>query len=386
MKAEFYYNKRKYACGIFKSQTSNELRIRNDKGEVLAIEQGKKIGFQGKRRESSKQVDVSQPYLYNLIKSAVNALEIAEKDQLLIEKNRIIDGKDEQINILTQQVDILNNSHILSVEQEQKLCQLQGAMNEQSDVNEVQKQRIAQLENKLSQLPQIPLEKIEKKVKTKLSHLVWNSLHPSSQRELCDAYRTYLLIKSEKFTAQIADYSGAGHPLGIIAEREIVTPFFKSLYQFLSTNNKVNVSTSITCEIGGVILRLRGKHTLGDLPALLSSQWETFIDNILEQESILIEENSYRTAFCSNKVSQTDRQLIKQFLQQWQHPLSKWLDEGQLAASKIDQIRKLRNIADHPDSMYLWQFRQLWLLVVGSKTKLGVLQEIYKRGNGEPVP
>ncbi len=49
MKTEFYYNKRKYACCIVKTNSLTELRIRNEEGEVLAVEQGKKIGLQGKK-------------------------------------------------------------------------------------------------------------------------------------------------------------------------------------------------------------------------------------------------------------------------------------------------------------------------------------------------
>lgn len=45
MKAEFYYNKRKYTCSIAKTESLQELRIRNEEGEVIAIEQGKKLVF-----------------------------------------------------------------------------------------------------------------------------------------------------------------------------------------------------------------------------------------------------------------------------------------------------------------------------------------------------
>lgn len=48
-----------------------------------------------------------------------------------------------------------------------------------------------------------------------------------------------------------------------------------------------------------------------------------------------------------------------------------------VAASRIDQIRKFRNIADHPGTMYLWQFDMSWSLLIGSKNQQGVLQEIY---------
>ncbi len=393
MRAEFYYNKRKFLCGLFTTELSKELRIRNDRGEVLAIEQGKKFGLQGKRRESSREVDASQPYLYNLIKAAVSALEIADKNQLLIEKDRIIDGKDEQINNLNQQLNILNTTHILTVEQEQKLCQLQDVMQERIAIIEAQNQRIAQLENELRASPVLPLESIEKKVKTKLGESVWSYLHPSSRRDLCSAYKNYLLIKSEKFTAQVADYSEAGRSLGIVAEREIVAPFFADLYHFVSGENKpATLLASVPCEgdkgrsnysahqlsFGSIPLKSKGEYTLGDLPALLSTQWETFIKNALDQEDCLPEDKLYRTVFMGNQVSQTDRQLIQQFYQEWQHPLSRWLAKGQASASAIDKIRQLRNRASHAEPiLYLWQFKELWSLVVGGKKTRGVLQEIY---------
>lgn len=382
MKAEFYYNKCRYTCSIYKFNSVSELRIKNDREEVLAIEQGKRIGLQGKRRESSREVDVSQPHFYNLIKAAVNALEIAEKNQLLLEKDKVIEVKDEQISILNQQLNILNQTHI-PFEQEQEFGQLQDAMKKQVAVIEEQKQLIAKLEDELTHLPQtLPLEEIEKKVRARLGESVWQFLHPSSRKELCHAYRNYQLIKSEEFTGQVADYSVAGLGLGVVAEREIVTPFFKELYNFLhNNNNQSNREASITFEVGGIVVRLNGKYTLGDLPPLISIQWETFIENILEQKGLSSKNELYRTAFGGTYVSQTDRQIIKRFLQQWQHPLSKWLENEQLAASTVDQIRKLRNLVAHSEPMYLWQFKMLWSLLIGRKTSRGVLQEIYGSSN-----
>ena len=145
--------------------------------------------------------------------------------------------------------------------------------------------------------------------------------------------------------------------------------------------NKVNISANTTFEIGGITLRSKRKYTLEDLPALISVEWNTYIDSILEQVNIVPESNLFRTVFCCDNVSQTERQLIQQFLQQWQNPLSKWLSQGQLAASMIDQIRKLRNRAPHPEPMYLWQFNILRSLIVGNKNQKGVLQEIYGSSN-----
>ena len=79
LKAEFYYNQRRYTCGIFSGESSPELRIRNSEGQVLAVEQDKKTGFLGTKREDAREVDISKPHLYNLIKQALSALEIVEK-------------------------------------------------------------------------------------------------------------------------------------------------------------------------------------------------------------------------------------------------------------------------------------------------------------------
>ena len=78
LKAEFDYKQRRYTCGFFKTGTLPELRIKNSEGTVLAIESGKNIGLLGNKRETATQVDLSQPYFYNLIQAALSALEIAK--------------------------------------------------------------------------------------------------------------------------------------------------------------------------------------------------------------------------------------------------------------------------------------------------------------------
>ena len=71
-RAEFYHNKRRYTCTL--SESSNELRIRNSEGKVLAIQKGQRIGLLGVKREDAKEVDVTQPHYYQLIKAATRAL------------------------------------------------------------------------------------------------------------------------------------------------------------------------------------------------------------------------------------------------------------------------------------------------------------------------
>lgn len=69
-KAVFSHNGRPYVC----SKTIKELRIRNDRGQVLAVSKGDRTGLLGKSRDESKQVDVRQPHYFQLIKMALRAI------------------------------------------------------------------------------------------------------------------------------------------------------------------------------------------------------------------------------------------------------------------------------------------------------------------------
>ncbi len=80
-KAEFYYNERRYSCGLFTNGSKRELRIRNAQGKVLAIAPGQTTGLLGMNREESEEIDISQPGYYKLIQAALQALEITEKDR-----------------------------------------------------------------------------------------------------------------------------------------------------------------------------------------------------------------------------------------------------------------------------------------------------------------
>ncbi len=71
-KAQFSYQGRVYACVLQKSP--GELRIRNQQGKVLAISKGDRFGLLGTKRDNAKQVDVTQPHYYKLIKAALVAL------------------------------------------------------------------------------------------------------------------------------------------------------------------------------------------------------------------------------------------------------------------------------------------------------------------------
>ena len=70
-KAVFTHNSRIYIC----SKSSKELRIRNDRGNVLAVGKGDRTGLIGKSREEAKRVDVTKAPYFQLIKAALRAIE-----------------------------------------------------------------------------------------------------------------------------------------------------------------------------------------------------------------------------------------------------------------------------------------------------------------------
>jgi single-stranded-DNA-specific exonuclease len=74
VKAEFYYNQRRYICGIFASSSTAELRIKNDQGQILAIAQGDSTGFLGTKRENAQQVDITRSHFHQLVIAAYTAL------------------------------------------------------------------------------------------------------------------------------------------------------------------------------------------------------------------------------------------------------------------------------------------------------------------------
>ena len=71
-KAVFTQNGRIYVC----SKTTKELRIRNDRGDVLAVSQGSRTGLLGKSRDEAKEVDVTKAPYFQLIKAALKAIEL----------------------------------------------------------------------------------------------------------------------------------------------------------------------------------------------------------------------------------------------------------------------------------------------------------------------
>jgi single-stranded-DNA-specific exonuclease len=75
-RTDFIHVDRNYTCKLLQFATSKELRIRNDQGKVLTIQQGQRQGILMKSPTEMIEVDVSQPPYFTLIKAAMTALGI----------------------------------------------------------------------------------------------------------------------------------------------------------------------------------------------------------------------------------------------------------------------------------------------------------------------
>lgn len=131
MKAEFYYDRYRYTCSLVQMNFTQELKIKNHQGFVLAVKQGAKMGILGKTRQSAKKVDVSKSHFYNVIKAAMNALELEASNELILEKNRTIYEAEEKIQEQDREIRVLNEQlRILTERVEQLSAEKQQLDNE----------------------------------------------------------------------------------------------------------------------------------------------------------------------------------------------------------------------------------------------------------------
>jgi single-stranded-DNA-specific exonuclease len=66
---------RQYTCGIYNNGSTQELRVKNADGKVLAMALDSKSGLLGTNRENAKEVDISQPPYSTIIETAFQALD-----------------------------------------------------------------------------------------------------------------------------------------------------------------------------------------------------------------------------------------------------------------------------------------------------------------------
>jgi single-stranded-DNA-specific exonuclease len=329
-RVEFYYDTFPYLCSISQVGESKELRIRNPEGQVLAIQPQQKRGLLGTSREDAQEVDISQPYYFNLIQAALTALELIEQGQRIQEKEWLIAEKDQKIAQLNEQ--------------------LSEQLNQQGrSPNPPSEEPIA-----TDASPETPPESktpAPSPPRKILDSSPWLCLSAQSQKDLIAACKLATATES-------ADYAAAAALLCNAVERDTVQALFKKLYQFLKDQG--------ISELGGIPIKARKKYTLEVLPPLLSTEWRSLhLDKLAQPE---LPADLYSTVTVKG-MSESDRQLLQNFLAQWDYPLAQWLlNQPVEAASRIDQIYR-RRMAATAGAIGAWQFELLRSLVTGEATR-----------------
>jgi hypothetical protein len=169
MKAEFYFDNRRYTCSLVQVDFVKELKIKNHQGFVLAVKQGQKIGLLGKTRQDAKKIDVSKPHFYNLIKAAMNALELESKNELILDRNRTIADAENTIQQQGREIRVLNEQIRTLTDQLEELLALQQQLPMQLIENEIIENGISQGIDRLSAEPELVMQRVENPIATDIS-------------------------------------------------------------------------------------------------------------------------------------------------------------------------------------------------------------------------
>ena len=383
---EFYHNKRRYKGSLVGEREGKQLSIENAAGDVLIVQMSDRTGVLYRPEKTAQPVDIADTKYFSLVSAGLSALELKQKNQMLMRKDELIEEKDElliekdrQITTLKAQISLLEEKITqLSAEQQHQFAELEAARKAQEDSIQGQEAHIEKLQVQAVQPMSVAVSlssaEIKQQVREALGDNVWFCLQSASQKDFQAAYKNYHIASTGGPDAHIDDYSEAGIRLSNTVEREVLYPFFQDLYSFL-ISQKVNAIGSIPLSV----IQQPSQQTLSLMPPLLADQWRSFAAGQLSLRSLPADGANVVQVKANEQISAGDRALLTQFLGQWEHPMASCLStRGRQAASSLDQISKLRNIAIHSESfLYLWQYELLHQLVAGKGGSGGLFRQIF---------
>ncbi|WP_297087102.1 single-stranded-DNA-specific exonuclease RecJ [Thermoleptolyngbya sp. C42_A2020_037] len=417
----FPFNNRTYTCHITTVEGQRELHIYNPDGQLLATRPKETWGFLGKSRADAQPVDVSQPHYFNLIRAALNALEIAEKTDLLKKKDRLLAEKDQHINALTQQLAHLQQQlDRLSAEQPQTPRSQTEAEPDHAE-NQLRRpatipQPQAQIDTMIDTMqdavsaefalesalpnqqagsasptpsapvfpqPAFPKPAFPKNIKAHLGKKVWYCLNAQSQQDLQTAQRLMGESGGETDAAAAdyadyaaADYAAVGRSLCAVVLREVVEPFIAALgeYWLEQTGDTQLGDLSLDPE------EFKTPNALHILAMLLAPTWQAIRESALKMPLEPAAVDLYVSAGNPDDEAAADaRYQVTEFLQTWEHPVAAWMQhDSAAAASLLAQVGQLSLGAfGEGRSLYPWQLNGLQQKILGKSAKSGLLQSIY---------
>lgn len=380
---EFYFSQRHYKGSLVESDDGRSLTIENPEGHLLVVRMSDRQGFLYLPNSEPQPVDISELKYFNLVRSGLSAIELKQKTQLLMKQDELMAEKDSQIATMKAQIELLEEKITqLSASAQEQFASLETERQAQEDAIQGQEAEIKQLQLQVNRAPLPDGEVVEapslslsadmkQQVRKAVSDGVWFCLQAASQKDLQVAYQNYQQVYTDGPEARVEDYSAAGNRLASVVNREVAVPFFEALQAFLSAQR--------LSQIGEVRLGVTQGYRLAMMPPLLAEQWRTFSADQLSQRSLSKKGVGTVSAKAPASVSDGDRELLQQFLTQWEHPMATCLiEKHRQAASSLGQIGQLHQIATQPGRcLYRWQYELLYQLIAGSTQKGGLLREVF---------
>jgi single-stranded-DNA-specific exonuclease len=375
--AEFFYSKRRYWAATATEGGTRKLTIGNPEGQLLVVSLSEKQGFLCLPGAEPKPVNVSEAHYFNLIRAGLNAVELQQMAELVLEKDELLAEKDNQIQTLSRQVALLEQQLSQASQQEQQqFQQLQAALQQQESAIQSQEAHIARMQAEIeTPAPKINPQQLRQKVRQAVGDQAWFCLSTASQKDLYTAFKQVELLSTGD-NQQSLDYSAASRPLSQTVEREILQPLLQDFSQY---GQQIN-----DADIIALADELTRQADLQSLPALLSESWQSFTAKALKaknkpRKALLQAITADEASFGSLEVDDTHRVLLDEFLQGWEHPMARWMTQANAdAASTLAQIHQLQQLAAEDQLlMPRWQFDLLYHLLVGDPKEQGVLQKIF---------
>ncbi|MFH7243473.1 MAG: single-stranded-DNA-specific exonuclease RecJ [Spirulina sp.] len=217
----------------------------------------------------------------------------------------------------------------------------------------------------------------QQQVRTALGDGVWFCLAKATQEALILTFQRQEELALQTAANRTADYSEVALPLITALETEIWLPLLTGLTDYGQHSQDAEVMQ---------LAQALSHHDLGILPGLVAESWKILSDKTLQssskprlsQKTIHAETWGETWPVGDDPLNDTHRVLLDEFLQGWDHPVSRWLTTlPEEAATALAQVYQLHQIALGPDSLLPWQYQLLQQGVVGERRKAGILPQIF---------
>ncbi len=381
--ADFVYSKRRYWANLTEDG-GRQLTIGNPEGQLLVVNLGDRQGALHLPGADPKPIDVSEVHYCNLIQAGMNAVDLQQLTQLLLQKDDCLAAQAQELQALRDQVAQLE-------QQRQSLTSSQPASpsppqspstsspgSQVSAPNPVAPETVpSHAVDETAEAQACDPKALEQQVRQAVGDQAWFCLSAATHTDLCRACHHQDLAQNSAQETGHADYSTAASHLIQALERELWHPLVVGITQYgqeTQDQDMVALADGLSQAASGAVL-----------PPLLSESWKALSVKALKaagkpRKDLHQRVDADDTDFLPFRIDATHRVLLDEFLQGWDHPMGRWLTAAHdQAASSLAQVFQLGQLALDEDAILRhWQYQWLQqLLLGGGRQGKGILQKIF---------